>query len=274
MVSKAANMIDITNWLIYAGVGALAGVLAGLLGVGGGLVIVPALTFVFTAQGLPEQHILHMALGTSLATIIFTSISSVRAHHRRGAVIWRIVWQIAPGIMLGTFLGSWVAAALSGRFLKGFFVLFLYYVATQMLLNIKPKPSRETPGLAGMFLAGNLIGGVSSWVGIGGGSLSVPFMIWANVPVINAIATSAAIGFPIAIAGAAGYVSSGWGAGSLPAHSLGFIYLPALIGVALFSMLTAPLGAKLAHSLPVATVRKIFALLLALVGTRMLISLF
>jgi uncharacterized membrane protein YfcA len=153
-------------------------------------------------------------------------------------------------------------------------VVFLYYVATQMLLNIKPKPSREAPGLGGMFLAGNVIGGVSSWVGIGGGSLSVPFMIWTNVAVINAIATSAAIGFPIAISGAAGYIFSGWNAAGLPAHSLGFIYLPALIGVALCSMLTAPLGAKLAHSLPVATVKKIFAVLLLVVGTRMLLSLF
>jgi uncharacterized membrane protein YfcA len=267
-------MVDITYWLTYAGVGALAGVLAGLLGVGGGLVIVPALTFALTAQQIPEQHILHLALGTSLATIIFTSVSSVRAHHKRGAVIWRIVWQVTPGIVLGTFLGSWVAAALSGRFLKGFFVLFLYYVATQMLLNIKPKPTRETPGTGGMFLAGNVIGGVSSWVGIGGGTLSVPFMIWCNVEPIKAIATSAAIGFPIAVSGAAGYITSGWTTAGLPPHSLGFVYLPALIGVAAFSMLTAPLGARLAHTLPVATVKKIFAVLLILVGTRMLLSLF
>jgi uncharacterized membrane protein YfcA len=223
-------MVDLTYWLIYAGVGALAGVLAGLLGVGGGLVIVPALTFAFTAQQIPEQHILHLALGTSLATIIFTSVSSVRAHHKRGAVIWPIVLKVSPGIVLGTFLGSWAAAALSGRFLKGFFVLFLYYVASQMLLNIKPKPTRQIPGPGGMFLAGNVIGGVSSWVGIGGGTLSVPFMVWCNVEAIKAIATSAAIGFPIAVSGAAGYITSGWSAAGLPAHSLGFVYLPALIG--------------------------------------------
>ena len=262
------------NWLLYAGSGALAGILAGLLGVGGGVVIVPALTFVFTAQHLPAEHIMHLALGTSLATIIFTSISSVRAHHQRGGVHWDIVGHITVGILLGTFGGSWVAAQLSSAFLKGFFAAFLLYVSAQILLDIKPKSARQMPGLAGTTGVGGVIGVVSALVGIGGGSLSVPFMLWCNVPVREAIGTSAAIGFPIAIAGALGYLVNGMGASGLPSQSLGYIYLPALLGVALFSALTAPLGAKLAHTLPVALVKKIFAVLLLGTALKMIWELF
>ncbi|OGU16392.1 MAG: hypothetical protein A2076_03145 [Geobacteraceae bacterium GWC2_53_11] len=261
-----------TVWLMYIALGAFAGVLAGLLGVGGGLVIVPVLTFIFTAQHMPDSHILHLALGTSLASIMFTSVSSLRAHHLRGAVDWVVVRRISLGIMAGTFGGSWVAAQLSTRFLKGFFVVFLYYVATQMLLNIKPKPHRQLPGLPAMFGVGGVIGCVSSLVGIGGGSLSVPFLTWCNVAIHRAIGTSAAIGFPIALAGAAGYVVNGLSA-PLPPHSLGFVYLPALTGIAAASVATAPLGAKLAHSLPIDKLKKIFALLLIVMGTKMLVSL-
>jgi uncharacterized membrane protein YfcA len=257
---------------MYIALGAFAGVLAGLLGVGGGLVIVPVLTFIFTAQHLPDAHILHLALGTSLASIMFTSVSSLRAHHLRGAVDWQVIRRISLGIMVGTFGGSWVAAQLSTRFLKGFFVIFLYYVATQMLLNIKPKLHRQLPGLTAMFGVGGVIGGVSSLVGIGGGSLSVPFLTLCNVAIHRAIGTSAAIGFPIALAGAVGYVVNGLSA-PLPPYSLGFVYLPALIGIAAASVATAPLGAKLAHSLPIDKLKKIFALLLIVMGTKMLVSL-
>jgi uncharacterized membrane protein YfcA len=259
--------------LLYLALGAFAGLLAGLLGVGGGLVIVPVLTFIFTAQHLPAEHILHLALGTSLASIMFTSLSSLRAHHGRGAVDWQVVRRISPGIMVGTFAGSWVAAQLSTRFLKGFFVLFLYYVALQMLLNIRPQPHRQLPGCLTMFGVGGLIGGVSSLVGIGGGSMSVPFLVWCNSPMRTAIGTSAAIGFPIALAGAIGYLINGL-AVTLPPYSLGFVYLPALAGVALASICTAPLGARLAHSLPIGGLKKIFALLLLAMGTKMLLSLF
>jgi len=262
-----------TAWLLYIALGAFAGVLAGLLGVGGGLVIVPMLSFIFVAQGLPAEHILHLALGTSLASIMFTSISSLRAHHGRGAVNWLVVRRITPGIMLGTFFGSWVAAQLSTGFLKIFFVIFLFYVAIQMLLNIKPKPHRQLPGSVAMTAVGGLIGGVSSLVGIGGGSMSVPFMIWCNAAMHTAVGTSAAIGFPIALAGAAGYLVNGL-AVALPSQTVGFIYLPALLGVAGASILTAPLGARLAHSLPIDKLKKVFALLLLVMGTKMLLSLF
>jgi uncharacterized protein len=262
-----------TVWLMYVALGGFAGILAGLLGVGGGLVIVPVLTFIFTAQHLAEGHILHLALGTSLASIMFTSISSLRAHHTRGAVDWTVVRRICGGIMAGTFAGTWVAAQLSTRFLKVFFVVFLYYVATQMLLNIKPKPHRQLPGWAGMTGVGGLIGGVSSLVGIGGGTMSVPFLVWCNTAIHRAIGTSAAIGFPIALAGALGYVVNGLSV-PLPPYSLGFVYLPALGGIALASIVTAPLGARLAHSLPIDKLKRIFALLLVVMGTKMLLGLF
>lgn len=257
-------------FLIYACVGAVVGVLAGLLGVGGGLVIVPMLVFAFGLQGVTPEITMHLALGTSLASIMFTSISSFMAHHKRGAVHWTTVRRIVVGIFTGTFIGSCIASLLSTNMLKGFFVVFLYFVAFQMLTNKKPKASRELPGLVGMFTAGNIIGFVSSLVGIGGGSLSVPFMVWCNVVVHHAIGTSAAIGLPIAIAGTIGYVFNGWGTPGLPDYSLGFVYIPALLGIAAISVLTAPIGVKLAHSLPVDKLKKIFAILLLVVGTKML----
>lgn len=257
----------------YLGVGMIAGVLAGLLGVGGGIIIVPMLVFALTLQGTPGEHIMHIALGTSMASIIFTSCSSFRAHHKRGAVHWAIVRSITPGILTGTFLGSCVASALSSRFLKGFFVLFLYYAAAQLLMNRTPKPSRGLPGAVGMFGVGGAIGAVSSFVGIGGGTLSVPFMMWCNIPVREAIGTSAAIGFPIAIGGTIGYIFNGWRLAGLPDLTIGYIYFPALAGIACASMLTAPLGVRLAHSLPVGGLKRAFAALLLVVSTRMLLGL-
>jgi len=264
----------LTILLTYSLVGAVSGVLAGLLGIGGGLVIVPMLVFCFTWQQIPNEQIMHLALGTSMASIIFTAVSSFWAHHKRGAVHWIVVRRIVLGIFLGTFIGSCFAARLSTNFLKVFFVIFLFYVASQMLLNKKPKPSRQLPGPMGMFGVGNLIGAFSSMVGIGGGTLSVPFMTWCNIPVHEAIGTSAAIGFPIAIAGTAGYIYNGLQTADLPQYAVGYIYLPALAGLIVTSVLTAPLGVRLAHSLPVGRLKRIFAVLLYIVGTRMLVSLF
>jgi uncharacterized protein len=258
--------------MVYLGVGAIAGVLAGLFGIGGGLVIVPMLVICFTWQGISQEHMMHLALGTSMASIIFTSVSSFRAHHKRGAVQWSVVQRIVPGILVGTFLGTCVAARLSTNFLKIFFVLFLYYVALQMLLDKKPKPSRELPGNLGMFGVGNTIGVVSSLVGIGGGTLSVPFMMWCNLGIHQAIGTSAAIGFPIAIAGTVGYIINGLRVTGLPEYSFGYAYLPAFVGIVCASVLTAPMGVRLAHGLPVARLKRLFAVLLLLVGTRMLIG--
>lgn len=262
--------MDITFWGLYALAGAVAGILAGLLGVGGGIVIVPVLLVLFTKQGLPPDFIMQMALGTSLASIMFTSVSSMRAHHRHGAVRWNIVLAIAPGIILGTLAGSYVASVLSTAFLKGFFVCFLYYVATQMFLNFKPKPTRAVPGRTGIFGVGGFIGLISALVGIGGGTLSVPFMTWCNVPLHQAVGTSAAIGFPIALAGTVGFVFNGLGRTGLPTETLGFIYLPALVGLVVMSMLTAPTGARIAHKLPVPQLKRAFAVFLYCMATKML----
>lgn len=262
------------NWLLYLITGAFAGFVAGLFGVGGGLIIVPVLTFIFAAQQFPDSHVVHLALGTSFASIIFTSLASLKSHHKMAAVDWALVRRITPGILLGTFMGTWLAALLSTYALKIFFAVFEFYVATQLLLNIKPKPARTLPGAAGTTAAGMLIGGVSSLVGIGGGTLSVPFMLWCNVTLHRAIGTSSAIGFPIAIAGTLGYMVNGLRVSGLPEWSVGFVYLPALALLILASVITSPVGAKLAHRLSVAPLRKLFAVLLYILGIKMAASLF
>lgn len=264
-------MIWIAGYLLL---GAVAGFFAGLLGVGGGAIMVPVLALLFAAQGMPAEHLMHLALGTSMAAIVFTSLSSLRAHHAHGAVRWEIVRTIAPGILLGTFLGAQLASIAPTRPLAIFFAVFMSYVAFQMLANIKPKPARQLPGRVGMFAVGGGIGAISALVAIGGGSLSVPFMTWCNVRMHEAIGTSAAIGFPIAVAGTAGYLVGGWQAAGLPAGSLGFVYLPALVVCVATSMLSAPLGAKAAHRLPVATLKKIFAGVILLLLAKMLHGLF
>jgi uncharacterized membrane protein YfcA len=261
--------MDVTSWISYGGLGVLAGLLAGLLGVGGGIIIVPMLTFLFASQHLPDAHIAHLAIGTSLATIVFTSISSMKSHNARGAVEWGIFKSISPGILVGSLFGTWVAAQLSTRFLKGFFVVFLIYVSIQMFLEFKPSP-RKPVGNAGMFGFGSLIGGISALVGIGGGTMSVPLLLWHSVPIRSAIGTSAAIGFPIAIAGTTGYILNGLREPTLPPYTFGYIYLPALFGVSFMSMLTAPLGTKIAHRIPVKSLKKGFACFLVLVAGKML----
>jgi uncharacterized protein len=257
----------------YFALGLFAGFAAGLLGVGGGLIIVPALIWLFDAQGISPEIQPHLALGTSLASILFTSLSSVRAHHRHGAVDWSTVKRLAPGVVFGSLAGAWLASLISARPLKIFFVTFLFYAAIQMALDFKPKPHRDMPGQLGMFTAGSIIGSVSSWVGIGGGTLSVPFQAWCNVSFHRAIGTSAAIGFPIAAAGAIGYLVGGWHRDDLPPGSVGYLFLPALGSIALGSILTATLGAKTAHALPVAKLKKVFALLLLTLAIRMALSL-
>lgn len=256
----------------YIALGLVVGFVAGLLGVGGGLIIVPVLIALFQAYAIASGMEPQLALGTSLASILFTSISSMRAHHRHGVVEWPLVRRITPGVIVGTLLGALLATLMSAAVLKLCFTVFLFYAATQMWLDFKPRPHRNLPGAAGTTLAGAIIGAVSSWVGIGGGTLSVPFMLWHNLALHRAIATSSAIGLPIAIAGAAGYMLGGWGA-NLPEYSLGFIYLPALAGIVLGSVLTAPLGARTAHRLPVRPLKRIFALLLYILAIRMVLTL-
>lgn len=258
---------------LYLVTGAAAGLLAGMLGIGGGLIIVPILVFIFAAHGFSPDRILHLALGTSLATIIVTSISSARAHHAHNAVNWDSVRRITPGIAVGCLLGAWLAAQLDTRPLKLLFAVFEFYVGTQLLLQFTPHPSRSLPGCFGMIAMGIFIGVMSSLVGIGGGTLFVPFMVYCNRSMREAVGTSSAIGLPIAIFGSLGYMVSGWGVEALPPYSLGFVYLPAAVGIALVSIFTAPLGARLAHRLPVALLKKLFALLLYVLGAKMAFSL-
>ena len=257
-------------WLSYPLLGIFAGFVAGLFGVGGGLTIVPLLFMIFSAQGFPVEHTMHLALGTSMATIVITSISSMRAHHAHGAVRWDIVKAFAPGLMLGTFGGSFVAAWVPTRPLAMIFTAIVYYASLQMILDFKPKPHRAIPGAFGMFVAGATIGIVSSLVAAGGGFLSIPFMVFCNVVIHHAVGTSAALGFPIALAGTVGYIFSGLKATGLPEYSLGYIYLPAFVGVVTLSFMVAPVGAKLAHRLPVKQLKRAFGGFLALLATKML----
>lgn len=256
--------------VIYLCCGAVAGVLAGLLGVGGGIVLVPLMVAIFPGQGVPPQYVQQLALGTSLASIMITSISSARAHNARGAVHWDIFRNITPGILIGTFAGGLVATHAPTLFLKIFFICFLFVVSVQMLSNYRPPASRDMPGPLGTAGAGGVIGLVSSFVGIGGGTLSVPFMSFCNVPLHHAVGTSAAIGFPIAVAGTLSYIIGGWGRPDLPAFSFGFVNLWALLGIATASFMTAPLGARLSHALPTGKLKKAFAIFLILVALRML----
>jgi uncharacterized membrane protein YfcA len=251
-------------------IGCVVGFLAGLLGVGGAMTMIPVLTFIFTREGFPAEHVVHIAVATSLATIMFTSISSMRAHARRGAVLWHVAWGLAPGIIVGSLLGPQIVAGMSSALLAALFAAFTGVAAIQILANREPKATRELPGKAGLFGVGATIGTVSSMVGAGGAFLSVPFMIWCNVRVHNAVATSAAIGFPISAAGTLGYVVAGLRQESLPALTIGYVNLPALAGIVVASIMTAPIGARLAHRWPVKRLRRAFAFLLLAIGGYML----
>lgn len=247
--------------LLALGVG--AGFLAGLLGVGGGMIMVPFVTAILSSQGLEAGLAVKMAIATSMATIVFTSISSVRAHHKRGAVRWDIVRAMAPGIVAGSLVGSLgIFSIIKGLTLAVVFGCFVAFSATQMLLDRKPSPNRHLPGPAGQFAAGGVVGLVSGLVGAGGGFISVPFMVWCNVTMHAAVATSAALGFPIALANVAGYVLGGQAVDGLPPASFGYVWLPGLALIAVASVLTAPFGAKFAHRLPVRKLKRVFALLL------------
>ncbi|MGD8483448.1 MAG: sulfite exporter TauE/SafE family protein [Thioalkalispiraceae bacterium] len=262
-------MADLIQYLLL---GSFAGLVAGLLGVGGGLIIVPVLVWLFSQQGFSHQVVVHLAVGTSLATIIFTSISSLRAHHRHGAILWPTFRALSPGIVFGALLGAWIARFMPTNMLAGFFGIFEIFVAIQMGFGIKPHAARRLPGKAGLSVVGAVIGSISAIVGIGGGTMTVPYLVWCNVTIRQAVATSAAVGLPIAVAGAAGFVWAGWQHEDLPPGSLGFVVPEAFLGIVLASVLFAPLGAKLAHSLPPAQLKRAFALLLLFLGIRMLLA--
>lgn len=263
------------QWILYYLIlGLFVGYFSGLLGIGGGLIMVPVLVYLFEAQSLPAQNILHLALGTSMATILFTSVSSTRQHHALRAVDWGMVRFVTPGILLGTALGALIVAYVATFYLTIFFILFVYFAAMQMLIGAKPHGTRGYPARAEATFAGMLVGAVSSIVSIGGGVLSVPYLLWHRLPLRNAIATSAALGFPIAFGGTLGYIATGCYRGAnLPAYSLGYVYLPGLLWLVIGSLVSAPLGAKATHHMPLNRLRKFFALVLFALATRMLLKL-
>ena len=261
--------MEIASIALLLAVGALVGFVAGLLGIGGGMLMVPFMTMVLGSQGFPADQVVKVAIATSLTTILFTSLSSVRAHHARGAVRWDVVRLLVPGILAGSLAGAQVASRMSGRALALAFAAFVGVSAVRMLRTQQPKPARQLPGAGGMLGAGAGIGVLSALVGAGGAFISVPFMTRCNVKIHNAVATSAALGFPIALAGTVGYVMAGWEA-TLPKYTLGFVYLPALLTISAASVLTAPLGARAAHALPTDKLKRIFALMLFALGGYML----
>jgi len=260
-------------WLGYAAVGAAVGFFAGLLGIGGGAIMVPLLVMLFEAQGLPKTHILHLAVGTGMASILFTSLSSMRAHAARGAVRWDLALALTPGILVGGLLGSAITGWISTQMFASLFTAVVFFAATNILVDRKPKPSRQLPGALGSMLVGVVISFFSTLAALGGAFLTIPFALYCNVPMLQAIGTAAIVGFPIAVAGGLGFIVSGWGQSGLPPYSLGYVYLPAVLGITLASVLTAPLGAAAAHRLPTKRLKQVFALLLYGLAAKMLVSL-
>lgn len=254
------------EFLLYLVLGACAGVLAGLFGVGGGIIIVPVLVFSFTAQGFDASVLTHLAVGTSLATIIFTSLNAIREHHRLKAVRWPIFGWMTVGILIGSGFGALTASHIQGPHLQKIIGVFALLVSVQLALDLRPKAHRGVPGKLGLSVAGTLIGWASAIFGIGGGSLTVPFLTWRSVPMQQAVATSSACGLPIAIFSAISFMILGWHDPLLPAHSFGFVYLPAMLGIALTSMFFARFGARLAHKLSPRLLKRLFAALLFCVG--------
>ena len=252
--------------------GGLAGMFAGLLGIGGGIIIVPVLVVVFTAQGVSIDVLMHVAIGTSLATIIVTSLSSIRSHQKHQAIEWSVVRLMSVGVFSGGLLGATIAKFIPGDALKTIFSIFMFLIAGQMFFGNAAKPHRTLPRKPGLVFSGVLIGIIATLMGVGGGSLSVPFLTWCNMNIRKAVATSAAIGFPIAVSGTLGFIVTGWSVADRPVMSLGYVNLPAFISIVIASVLSAPLGAWIAHRIPPATLKKVFAVFLLILAIKMLLT--
>jgi uncharacterized membrane protein YfcA len=263
--------VSFVELISLSSLGIVTGFVAGLLGLGGGLILVPFLTFILEHHGVAPELTVKMSIATAMATIVFTSISSVSAHHKRGNVRWEIVRALSPGIVLG----SWVASMglfshIKGTYLGLFFSAFIAFSSFQMFMDKRPEPSRQFPSSYMRWVAGLAIGLLSGLVGAGGGFISVPFMLFCNIPLLNAVATSAALGFPIALSNVLGYSVSGWSIENLPAHSLGYIWLPALVLIAVFSSTTARMGVRAAQNWPVKRLKRVFATLLLFLAAYMI----
>ena len=270
MAAQADQFLEI--FVLYLVLGVLAGVVAGLFGLGGGVIIVPVLIAAFTASAYPAATLTHLAIGTSLATIVVTSISAIATHQQNVAVRWPLVVSMIPGIVLGAGLGGLLAARLNGPLLQICFGVFLIFVAVQMVSSRPVHGHRDLPGLGWRFSVAGVIGCLSGIFGIGGGSLTVPFLSWCRVPMPQAVASSAALGFPIALSATCVYVMSGWQQTGLPAGAYGYVYMPAFIGITLTSIPFARIGARLAHRLPELGLRRAFSVLSLLLGLIFIVS--
>ncbi|WP_339803217.1 sulfite exporter TauE/SafE family protein [uncultured Marinobacter sp.] len=253
--------------------GIVAGILAGMLGIGGGVVIVPALILILSAQGFPAEFIVITAVATSLCTIIFTSISAARAQIKRKAVDWDIFRRWAVMVIIGSFLSGFIAARLPSIVLEVGIAIFLLIIAIIMLSRWVPDPARTMPGAAGTSALGLFSGTLSGLAGIGGGNVMVPLMVFFNVPMQRAVATSSTLGFPLALVGTAGYVISGWNQ-TISDWSFGYVYLPAVLLIAIFTVIMAPFGVALSHRIPAPTLKRCFGGVLLLVAGRMLFNAF
>ena len=243
--------------------GSISGFLAGLLGIGGGMILVPFMILVFNHLGFNQEVIVHMAIATGMATILFTTSSAIWAHHKHGSIDWKLVASLSPGMIFGGLIGgSELFEALKTSWLSLFFAIFIVYTSIQMLLNKKPTAGRDLPGVIGLFSFGTFAGALASLVGAGGAFITVPFMLWCNVKPHTAMATSSGLGLPIAMAATIGYMYGSWGNPNLPSGSLGFVYLPAVACIVMVSIFTAPYGAKMARKLNVAQLKRVFGILL------------
>jgi len=250
--------------------GVIVGFLAGLLGIGGGMTMVPLLTILFTREGFPPEHVVHIAIATATATILFTSTSSVREHQRHHAILWTVVVALAPGLIAGSLVGPLIVGVMPTAVLSGFFGIFVAAAATNIWLDRQPKPTHRLPERAGLIAVGAAIAVVASMVGAGGAFMTVPFMAACNVPMRNCVATSAAVGLPVAATASVGFVIAGLSQTGMPPHTLGYIHVPALLAIVASSVVSAPFGARAAHRWPVKRLKRAFAFVLFALACYML----
>lgn len=255
--------------ILVLATGITAGLLAGLLGIGGGLVFVPALLAIYLARGVPPEVAMHLAVGSSLAAIVLTSFGSIAAHARRDNVAWPVLRLMLPGLLVGGVAGAALAAALPGDWLRRVFAVFLAVVAVQLVAGLRPAPHRTFPGAVGAGFAGGGIGTLSATLGIGGGTLSVPFLVWCNVPVLRAVGTAAAAGLPLAAAGAIGFAVAGWRVAGLPTTTIGYVDWSAGAVLGLIAMATAPAGARLAHRVSAQALRRVLGSVMLVIAVRL-----
>jgi uncharacterized membrane protein YfcA len=257
------------DWLIYAVAGVVSGFLGGLLGIGGGLVIVPALLLVFAWMGVGAEVATHLAIGSSFGVILFTSLASILTHHQLDNVDWATVKPMSVGILLGTGLGVALVSQVPSEYLQMIIGIYAWLMAARVLIKMKPNP-RPFPSPKALTVAGVGVGWLSSWFGIGGGTLTVPLLTWWSMPTVRAVGTAATCGFPVAFSAAMFNAGVGWSEPLLPAGSTGYVYWPAVIALACFSAPSARLGARFANRLPEIYLKHIFAGFLLIIGVRFL----